>query len=161
MYVTEGLSAMETRHLYDVRAVAEPVLRTPAPLGIRSTSLVRSGTVTGDRITGRLLPGGGDWLLFDAAGIGHVDARYVIETDDGWLIQVFYNGRIVFRGDARERLRAGEPLDEDDVHIRAAPTFDAPEAYGWLNGVQAVAVGSAELGDEDTMVVRYRVFELL
>jgi hypothetical protein len=99
--------------------------------------------------------------LVDADGIGHMDARYVIETHDGCLIQVFYNGRIVFRDGALERLRVGERLHEDDVRIRAAPTFDAPAVYRWLNGVQAVALGRAEFGTDDTMVVEYRVFEVL
>jgi hypothetical protein len=152
---------VNTRHLYDLRAVAEPALRTRTPRGVRTTNLVRSGTVTGDRINGRLLPAGGDWLLVDPAGVGHVDARYVIETDDDALIQAFYTGRVVFRGNALDRLRAGEALTEDDMYSRVALTFDAPEPYDWLNGVLSVGAGRAEPGADGTLIVHYRVHELI
>jgi hypothetical protein len=152
---------MNTRHLYDLRAAAEPALRTTTPHGVRTTNLVSSGTVTGERINGRLLPAGGDWLLVDAAGIGHVDARYVIETDDGALIQAFCTGRVVFHGDALDRLRAGDALTEDNMYSRVALTFDAPEPYGWLNGVLSIGAGRVEPGQDNALVVRYRVDELV
>ena len=152
---------IETRHLYDVRAITAPPVRTKAPLGIRSSNLVREGSVVGDRIRGRLLPGGGDWMLVDAAGTGHVDARYIIETDDGVFIQAFYGGRLVFHGDALQRLRAGRPIDESDTYFRVAPTFNAPEPYGWLNDIQAIGVGRLEPGPDGGTVVHYQVFEIL
>jgi Protein of unknown function (DUF3237) len=152
---------LETRHLYDVRAAVAPPVRTVAPLGTRSTSLVQAGTVTGERITGRLLGTGGDWMLIDSTGTGHIDARYVIDAGDGAFIQVFYGGRLVFRGDALDRLRAGRPLGEHDTYFRIAPTFAAPRAYGWLNHIQAVGIGRLEPGPGDATIVHYRVFELL
>jgi Protein of unknown function (DUF3237) len=152
---------IESRHLYDVRALAAPPVRTTMPLGIRSSSLVRAGTVSGERIAGRLLPAGGDWMLLDAENTGHIDARYIIETDDGAYIQVFYGGRLVFRGDALARLRAGEPLAEDETYFRVAPTFNAPQPYGWLNQVQAIGFGRIEPGPDGTNTVHYRVYEVL
>jgi hypothetical protein len=152
---------LDSRHLFDIRALAGPALRTAAPLGGHSTTIVREGAVDGERVRGRIAPGGGDWLLVDAAGTGHIDARFVIETDDGALIQTRYGGRAVLPGDAPARLRAGEPLAEADVYLRIAPTFAAPEPYGWLNGVQAVGIGRLDPGPDGALVVRYRVFELL
>ena len=151
---------LDTRHLFDVRAITAPPLRTASPLGLRSTNLVREGTITGDRLAGRIVPGGGDWMLIDAAGIGHVDARFIIETDEGARIHTSYGGRLVFRGDALARLRAGQPLDEGDLYFRIAPTFTAPEPYGWLNAVQAVGVGRLDPGPDGATVVHYRVHEL-
>jgi hypothetical protein len=155
------LATVATRHLYDVRAIAAPPRFTAAPLGTRSTNIVTEGSVRGDRINGRLLPAGGDWMLVDGDGVGHIDARYLIETHDGEIIQVFYGGRLVFHGDALARLRAGQPLAEADTYFRAAPTFTAPAAYGWLNKVQAIAIGRLEAGQDETNIVHYRVLEVL
>jgi Protein of unknown function (DUF3237) len=161
---THGLAVaapVETRHLYDVRAVADAPRFTASPLGIRSTNLIREGSVRGERVNGRLLPAGGDWMLVDGHGTGHIDARYLIETQDGGIIQVFYSGRLVFHGDSLGRLRAGQSLTEADTYFRAAPTFTAPASYDWLNKVQAIAIGRLEAGADRTTIVHYRVLELL
>jgi Protein of unknown function (DUF3237) len=158
---SRGQQMIDTRHLYDVRAAVRRPVRTDASLGTRSSNIVYDGEVTGERIRGRLLPGGGDWLLVDAAGIGHIDARYIIQTDDGAFVQVFYGGRLVFHNDALTRLRSGRPLEESDTYFRVAPTFNAPDAYGWLNNVQAIGIGRLEPGEDGGTNVHYRVFELL
>ena len=158
---TDELTMMATRHLYDLTATIAAPRFTVAPLGTRSTNIVTEGSVRGERINGRLLPAGGDWMLVDRDGVGHVDARYLIETDDGEIIQAFYGGRVVFHGDALERLRAGQALTEADTYFRAAPTFTAPAAYGWLNRVQAIAIGRVEPGNDGTNIVHYRVLEVL
>jgi hypothetical protein len=151
---------LDTRHLFDVRALTAPPLRTQAPVGLLSSNIVRGGRVDGERVRGRIVPAGGDWMLVDAAGIGHVDARFIIETDDGAVIQTGYRGRLAFHGDALARLRAGEPLAESDTYFRIAPTFTAPEPYGWLNAVQAVGIGRLDPGPDGAAVVHYRVFEV-
>jgi hypothetical protein len=69
--------------------------------------------------------------------------------------------RLVFHGDALQRLRAGEPLRDNDTYFRTAPTFNAPRKYGWLNAIQAIAVGRLEPGPDHGTVVHYRVFEVL
>lgn len=152
---------IDSTHLYDLWATAAAPVRTAAPLGSRGTSIIREGMVTGDRIRGRLLPGGGDWMLTDAQGVGHIDARYMIETEDGAIVQAFYGGRLVFLGDALQRLREGKPLAEDDLYFRVAVTFNAPPEYGWLNQVQGIGIGSIEPTAAGCNIVRYRVFEIL
>jgi hypothetical protein len=127
---------------------------------VLSTNLVREGRVDGERVHGRIATAGGDWMLVDAAGIGHVDARFAIETDDGAVIQTSYGGRLVFHGDALARLRAGESLTEADTYFRVAPTFTAPEPYGWLNAVQAIGIGRLDPGPDGATVVNYRFLEL-
>ena len=117
--------------------------------------------MSGERVNGRLLPAGGDWMLVDAEGTGHIDARYIIETDDGAHIQVFYGGRLRFLGDALARLSAGHALAEQETYFRIAPTFNAPKAYGWLNHIQAIGVGRLEPGHDQGTFVHYRIFEIL
>lgn len=152
--------AVRTRHLFDAAAVTQAPLRTATHLGVRSTNLIKEGTVTGERINGRMVPGGGDWMLFDSQGVARIDVRYAIETDDGAIVQVSYNGRLVFNGDALQRLRAGEQLHDDDYYFRTAPTFEAPASYDWLNRILAVGIGTLEPA-ADTTTVRYTVYELL
>jgi hypothetical protein len=144
-----------------VRAVVEPPARSGARLGARSTNLIREGVVHGERISGRVVPGGGDWMVVDASGTGHIDARYIIETTDGALVHVFYSGRLVFHGDALRRLLASASLAEADTYFRIAPMFAASEPYGWLNDVQAIGTGRVEAGEDRTTIVEYRVFEVL
>jgi uncharacterized protein DUF3237 len=151
---------IDSRHLYDLWATAALPVRTALPLGSRGTSIIREGMVTGDRIRGRVLPGGGDWMLTDSLGVGHIDARYMIETEDGLIVQAFYGGRLVFLGDSLQRLREGKPAEEQDLYFRVAVTFNAPEEYGWLNQLQAVGIGSIEPVEQGN-IVRYRVFEVL
>jgi hypothetical protein len=132
-----------TRHLFDVRAITGPPLRTAAPRGVLSTNIVGEGRVDGERVRGRIVPAGGDWMLVDAA-----------------VIQTSYGGRLVFHGDALARLRAGESLTEADTYFRVAPTFTAPEPYDWLNSVQAVGIGRLGSGPDGATVVDYRFLEL-
>lgn len=148
------------RHLFDLHAVTESSLAAATPAGTRSTNVVREGAVRGERIRGRILPGGGDWMVFDTSLTGHVDARIIIETDDGALVHAVYQGRLVFHGDARQRLRAGAALEEADTYFRIAPTFAAPDSYGWMNDIQAVGIGRLAGGPDRTTIVDYRVFEV-
>jgi hypothetical protein len=124
-------------------------------------AVIATPRIRGERISGRVMPGGGDWMVVDAAGTGHVDARYVIETIDGAHVHVFHSGRLVFHGDAFRRLRDGTALAEADTYFRVAPTFAAPEPYDWLNDVQAIGIGRLEAGEDRTTIVEYRVFEVL
>ena len=41
------------------------------------------GSFEGPRLKGEILPSVGDWLLRGADGIGRVDYRATLETDDG------------------------------------------------------------------------------
>ena len=61
----------------------EPVEIGTGPYGTRNIFEVTGGTFEGSRLRGTILPGGGDWLLIDAEGIGRLDVRATLETDDG------------------------------------------------------------------------------
>ena len=97
------------------------------PLGDRAVVDVLGGDFTGDKLRGRVLASGGDWLTRTAAG-SQLDVRLVLETDDGVTLLFRYTGRA--------SQRAGQP------RIEVAGSFDAPDgAYGWLNHVQAFGLG--------------------
>ena len=107
-----------------------PLVVGPGPAGNRMIFEVVSGSIEGDRIRGTLRGGSSaDWLTMDAAGIGTLDVRALVETDGGALVFVQYQGRADF----------SVGLDQP---IRIAPRFEtSAPAYTWLNAVQAVGVG--------------------
>ncbi len=48
--------------------------------------------MTGPKLRGKMLPGGGDWLTVRTDGVGILDVRATIESDDGALIYLAYTG---------------------------------------------------------------------
>lgn len=142
--------------LFDMTVQLEPAVAALTPSGLRTTHIVNGGSFEGARLAGRVLPGGGDWLLTDSVGVGHVDVRVHLETHDHTIIHVHYTGRVRLHGDALDRLLAGESLTDDDAYVRVAPLFDAPPGiHDWLNGIQAIGTGRLRSDGVD-----YRFFAL-
>jgi hypothetical protein len=111
--------------------LADPILIPDTPVGMRVIAEVESWTVEGERINAKLRGhAAADWMTVSAAMIGTIDARGLLETDDGALIYTWYHGRLDLSGG-----------------VGASPTYAAPlyetgdERYAWLNKVQAVAKG--------------------
>jgi hypothetical protein len=112
------------------------------PTGWRGVYPVDGGSFEGPRLRGRVLPGGGDWVVRRADGATSIDVRLVLETDDGATIAMTYTGLIVIAAGAQERFRRGEPVDYRETYIRTTPRFEtADPRYDWLNRVVAVANG--------------------
>ena len=79
---------------------------------------------------------GADWFLMRPDGVGQLDVRGTLETDDGELIYVYYSGLLDLQG-------AGGAQPVEDARIFTNPTFrTASEKYSWLNGMFAVGVGT-------------------
>lgn len=111
-------------------SVQTKLLRSLAatPLGDRVVFDVLGGDFAGDKLRGRVLASGGDWLTRTAAG-SQLDVRLLLETDDGVTLLFRYTGRA--------SQREGQP------RIEVAGSFDAPDgAYGWLNHVQVFGLGA-------------------
>lgn len=84
-----------------------------------------------------------DWVQVMPGGGVAVDARILLETDDGALICLRYTGRA-----------AGLPAEGHPVIT--APTFETNSPrYAWLNTVQAIAKGRR---DGQTLV--YEMYEV-
>ena len=64
------------------------------PAGARTVAEVSGGTVTGERLAGTVKGNAAaDWMLTSSAGIATLDVRVVVETNDGALIYITYEGR--------------------------------------------------------------------
>ncbi len=129
----------------------------PAPFGHRRVVNIVGGTVTGSRLSGRLLPGGADWQILAASGAADLHARYTIESDTGALIQVDSRGMRHAPPDVLARLARGEALDPGLYYFRTAMRFEtAHPSTDWLNRIIAIARGTREKS-----AVRLDVYEVM
>lgn len=136
--------------------VGTPLRGGVGRLGERVHVPISGGTVRGPRLNGRVLPGGGDWLLMRPDGSSLIEAHYNIEAEDGTPIYVHNRGLRVSSREVLARLQRGEAVADDEMYFRSAPVFDAPEGpHGWLSDRLFVA-RLTRAGDE----VMVQVFEL-
>jgi len=125
-------------------------------LGTRANSPVKGGKFVGERLSGTLLPIGGDFAIIDSEGTFRIDARLTLQIEGGPVVQMNYTGRLVMPADGMQRLFAGEGLDPDEVYFRVGATFETePGPYGWLNTIQAVGTGTLAPG-----VAPYEFYEV-
>jgi hypothetical protein len=114
-----------------------------SPLGRRRIIPITGGTFRGERLSGRVLPGGADWQVIRSDGVAELDARYTLETDDQALIYVRNFGYRHGPADVIKRLAAGEPVDPALYYMRTTPRFETgAERYQWLNRIICVATGA-------------------
>lgn len=110
--------------------------------GRRRIAPISGGGFEGERLRGRILPGGADWVLDRPDGAMLIDVRTVLETDDGALIYLQYQGAMRATPDVMQRLNRGEPIAESEYTLRITPRFETGhERYRWLNDVTAVGTG--------------------
>ena len=97
----------------------------------RGAVYVDGGFVKGPRLNGKVLPNsGGDWSLFRPDGVLSMDARYMLEADDGTLILLHNRGYLWGRtSDVIPRIqdwmfRGGPPVPHSEFYLRTAPVFE-------------------------------------
>ncbi len=128
----EKESRMRSRPLMTLRLATSATEEIGAtPRGTLSIFPVTGGSFDGNRLRGRVLAGGGDWVTTRADGVIEVDLRVTLETDDGALIHMTFTG---VRDDGHE-------------YFRTLPRFEtAAPQYAFLNRLLAVGIG--EIRDE-------------
>ena len=127
------------------------------PLGRRRIIAITGGRFFGQRLSGRVLPGGADWQVIRADGVAELDARYTLETEDGALVYVRNRGYRHGPADVLKRLAAGENVDPAQYYMRTTPIFETgDERYAWLNRIVCVARGARR-----PAAVELEVFEVI
>ena len=113
------------------------------PLGGRKIAAVQGGTFEGERLRGHVHPApGGDWLLMRHDGVLTLDVRLTLETDDGALIYMRYNGMRHGPDEVMAKVNRGEAVDPGSYYFRVAPQFEtAAPQYDWLNRMLCIGVG--------------------
>ena len=136
--------------------LAPPQELGATPLGRRRVIPITGGSFRGERLAGRVLPGGADWQVIRADGVAELDARYTLETEDRGLIYVRNFGYRHGPAEVIQRLAAGEPVDPALYYMRTTPRFETgAERYQWLNRIVCVATGARRAA-----AVELEVFEV-
>ena len=149
---------MNSRPLMTVRITAAPPQKLGAvPHGTRLIVPVTGGDFEGPRLRGKILPGGGDWLLLRSDGVLELDLRITLETDDHALIYMTFQGLRHGPPDAIAALGRGEVVDPARYYFRTLPRFEtSAETYAFLNRI--VAVGAGETRPDGAV---HRIEEIL
>lgn len=128
-------------------------------LGHRRVIPITGGRVTGERLRGRILPGGADWNVIRPDGVTHIWARYEIEADDGAIISITNEGIGRVSQEQMAHIFAGNPAAVTDWYTRTTPKFEtASEKHQWLNA--SVFVGDL-LPPAQPWAVSIEVYEVL
>lgn len=136
--------------------VAPPVEVGRTRNGLRRVIPISGGTVTGPELNGRILPAGADFQLITSETSSDLDARYVIETDDGDRLFVM---NAAYRTGSAEDIAAlvrGEEVPAERVYFRCSPRFEvAGERWAWLEST--VVIGSGRREPERVLIDLWRV----
>jgi Protein of unknown function (DUF3237) len=140
--------AITTRPLMTVRIAAAPPQKLgTVPHGIRRIVPITGGEFEGPRLRGKVLPGGGDWLLLRADGALDLDLRITLETDDHALIYMRFQGLRHGPAEVIAALGRGGIVDPASYYFRTLPTFEtSTDTYAFLNRIITVGVGEARPG---------------
>src|SRR3954467_12628345 len=103
--------------------VAAPIEVGRLTSGLRRVVPITGGTVSG-LFTGRVLPGGADIQLIRTDTETEVEARYLLESDQGELVTVHNVGLRTGSAEDIARLRRDEPVDPARIYFRGAPRFE-------------------------------------
>jgi hypothetical protein len=127
-----------------VLELGDPFVLPNTPAGTRVIVEVKELRVEGERLRGTMKGrAAADWLTIGPDATGTVDVRMTIETHDGALVFMQYQGRRDFSQGM-------------DAPVYTAPRFDTgDDRYAWINKVQAVAKGTVE-----GTTLTYEVYEL-
>jgi Protein of unknown function (DUF3237) len=150
--------ALELEHVFDYEATLEaPLVIGPAQYGTRVFYEVRAGRVEGQRVSGEVLGGGGDWALVGPDGWTRVDVRGQVRTDDGAVLYFTYKGVIEPSPAVMTAFQRGLETTFDDQYWRVSIEVETGDPhYRWLTQSALVGRGRVCSGPG----VAYEVFRL-
>lgn len=124
-----------TKHIWDARVlIGEGVELGKTKYGTRRMIPITGGTFKGADIEGTVLPTGADFQVTRADGDTEFNARYMLKTNDGVLIQVI------------NRALYSPPADKKGApYMRSVLELEAPSEsrYAYLN--HAIFLGTLEV----------------
>ena len=148
------------QHVFDLTVYVSQPIEAGNVTGLNSRGRRRivpitGGTVTGN-VNGKVLPGGADFQIVVSETTTDLDARYMIELDNGE--HIFVQNRALRRGSAADiaRLVRGEPVAPEAIYFRCVPTFEVSSpALEWLT--QSIFVGTGARFPDRVQLSVFRV----
>lgn len=148
---------MDLAYEFNLSALLDPPLMVgDGPYGSRVFFPVKEGVAKGDRISGALVGGGGDWLLLGADGWGRLDVRGQIQTDDGAVIYIAYQGLLQLTETVMSAA-AGTEVETgfEDQYFRTTPRLETGDPrYLWVNQTMFAGEGRMIPGGVEYAVYR-------
>lgn len=136
--------------------LAPPIVIGQGPYGMRQIFGVTGGEVRGERLRGRVLPSGADWILIGADGVGRLDVRAAIETHDGAFLYLAYTGVLHFTEEVTKALARGGTTEFGETCFYANPRVETGDPrYAWLTRAFLLNQGRVAPGR-----VEYRMYEV-
>ncbi|BAQ11162.1 phosphoserine aminotransferase [Bacillus sp. OxB-1] len=129
--------------LFDLELQVEKAhLPGTTPIGTRRIIRVEGGRFGGGDVSGKVIPGGDDWITVREDGTIIQDVRILLQTDDEELIMMSYRGIRTGPKEVLARLDRSEEVAVDEYYFRTNPVFEtASEKYDWLNKRIFVSTG--------------------
>jgi Protein of unknown function (DUF3237) len=154
------LPAPALQHVMDLTVYVAAPIEAGNVTGLNSRGKRRiipitGGTVTG-KVTGKVLPGGADFQIVVSETTADLDARYMIELDNGK--HIFVQNRALRRGSANDiaKLVRGEHVSPDAIYFRCVPTFEVSSpALEWLT--QSIFVGTGARFPDHVQISIFRL----
>lgn len=133
---------LETTHLFDMMVhLQDPLDVGATPKGSRQILIGDRGVFKGERLEGIILPNGADWFLVRPDGVGELDVRVVLRTDDEELIYMRSEGFLKYTREMAKTVLSGT-ADPSDYYFRERTVFETgSEKYNWLNSIVAIGTG--------------------
>lgn len=131
----------------------KPVVFGETPDGLRVNFYAEGGVMRG-AISGRVLRNSADYMVIRRDGMGLIDIRATVETDDGARLWAQEVGLVDFGESGYERLVSGSFEGAPRLQTYMRLLTDSA-AYAWIHRVSFLAVGTADMKE---LRLRYDLF---
>lgn len=125
--------------------------------GIRRFVPIIGGTVEGPDLTGRVIAAGGDSQTVRSDSVIVLEARYMIQADDGALLSVVNRGYRHSTPEIMARLANGETVNPEDYYFRTVAQIEAPIDSRYERFNRLIFVGTSERTADAAIVHFYRI----
>lgn len=144
--------------LFTIHAwVEQPIDVGKTSIGQRLIYHASHGEFSGERLRGRVLPGGGEWFLQSDEGLGQIDVRLLLETDDGALVYMRYSGVMEYNEAVLAAIGEGRSTEFGDNRFLTHVRFECSHPdYAWLS--RTIAVGEGRIHPDH---VEYSIHEVV
>lgn len=124
----------QLKHFASLRVeIATPQEIGAAQFGTRRVIPITGGTVQGNGWNGRVLTGGADFQRIVSPRLAELDARYVLESDDGETIFVQNRALRAADPEVTQKIIDGIPVDPSEVYFKCTPIFEtSAERFQWI-----------------------------